>query len=227
MTVSIVTDNCPMVEPQYALQPESPHEFLLNLFLGKIFIAVHRAEALRSGQQRAAAVSVDAAALKHIWTHVNAYHVIIESVLVKNCLGYLVVKVRGELESPAVEDEIIKILLAGSAVAADSAMIPRPSVIQGRLIKAYLVPRHIISLGRSNAHYVRAAFLNVTGHNHKGFETQYIVCYVNIAVEDLVQFIPFGIAMRPCKLHSALRLPLCRQSSHKLIYHFINPAAKI
>ena len=53
---------------------------------------------------------------------------------------------------------------------------------------------------------------DIAGDYHERFETEDVVCYVDIAVEDLVQFIPFGVFMRPCKLDAALWFPFRRKS---------------
>ncbi len=58
-------------------------------------------------------------------------------------LGDSVVEIRGELEAPAVEHEVVKVLLPIVAINRDSAVVARPSVVDGAFLKLDLgsVPR--------------------------------------------------------------------------------------
>ena len=52
--------------------------------------------------------------------------------------------------------------------------------------------------------------LDVTGNDHQRLKTEDCRGNLHITLENLLQFKPFCLAMRPCKLDAALALPFCR-----------------
>ena len=129
MAVGVIAYYRAMVQPQNSLQSESPAKFLLDFLFGKIFIPVHGAETFRCGEHGAASVTVDAAALEDIRSHVNTHHIPGKSSCIKYVPRNAVVKVGGEFQSPSVEYEIIQIFLTLISPYTDSSMVTGPCII--------------------------------------------------------------------------------------------------
>ena len=82
------------------------------------------------------------------------------------------------------------------------------------LVKPYCVDVDLYSLCLRNARDIAFTLLDVACHDHQRFKTEDCRCNLHITLENLLKFIPFGLAMRPRQLDSALLFPFCRQSAH-------------
>ena len=60
--------------------------------------------------------------------------------------------------------------------------------------------------------YIAFRLLDIPADYQQRFEFGYIYRYVHIALQYLVQRIPFSVTVRPCKLDTALMLPFSRNS---------------
>ena len=120
-----------MIQPQDTFKSECTAEFFFNLLLTEVLITVYRTQTFCRCQHGTAAVTVNAAAFKDIWTHVHTHHILFECPLIEYVPGYLIIQVRGELESPTVEHEIIKVFLSAVTEYTDAAMVTCPCVIEG------------------------------------------------------------------------------------------------
>ena len=206
MAVRVIAGEAAAVHPEHTLEAERLPQLALDLLLGEIFIPVVAAKALRGRHQRPRPVRVDAAALQYERAHVHAHDLLREGIVKEYPLGDSVVEVRGEFESPAVEHEVVKVLLPIVAINRDSAVVARPGVVDGAFLK--------LDLGSVHANLVQPnrGGLYVSRHQHHLLEAQYRGDDPSIAFLHLLQFVPRCRLVRPGEHHPALSFPFSRQS---------------
>ena len=212
MTVCIVPDYATVVQPQHPVQSERSLELAFNLLLSQIIIPVYTCQAFGSRQKGTASVRVYAAAFQYKRTHVHSHHIILEHSLTENVPCNLIVKIGSEFQSPTVEHEIVEVLFPVIPMDGYASVVPRPCIIQRRL--AEHCPGKIENQTFLIADPRNIAFrlLDIPADYQQRFEFGYIYRYVHIALQDLVQRIPFSVTVRPCKLDTALMLPFSRNS---------------
>ena len=206
MAVRVVAGEAAAVHPEHTLEAERLLELTLDFLLGEIFIPVVAAKAFRGGHKGAGPVGVDAAPFQDERTHIHAHHLVGECPVKEYLLGDSVVEIRGELEAPAVEHEVVKVLLPIVAINRDSAVVARPGVVDGAFLK--------LDLGSIHANLVQPnrGGLDVGRHQQHLLEAQYRGDDPSIAFLHLLQFVPRCRLVRPGEHHPALSLPFSRQS---------------
>ena len=168
---------------------------------------MRRKQALAGSHDGAAAVTFDAAALKH---KVQVALVMsLQDILFCHPPADIVVKVSREFLSPTIELEIEQ-TRAVWREQRDEAVITSPSVV-GRS----LAERNVLQApGRQLLFKQQSNPIGLRSNNDKPFVCRYCLCHIKIATGHLLQNrAPIGGIMRPRQLHGTLFVPFCRQES--------------
>ena len=208
-----------MLQPDDTLQAESASEFGLYFIPVEIFIAVDRTEALRCGEQCALAIRVDAASLQDERPHVNAHHIFIENIVKEDFTSDKVILVRGEFQSPAIENEVIQILLSVVSIDGNSAVVTGPGIIDSAFAEDDPVNVNIESKPGGKFLKPSGRILRRCSDNQQVLVLQNRFRNPRIAFLNLLQFVPRSRVIRPRELDAALSFPFCWQS-HKANFLF-------
>ena len=185
-------------------------QFTFNLLLFKILVPVERAQALLRGKKSSLPVRVNASPFQHERSHIHAGHILSENILEEDCLGNLIVHIGRELQSPAVEHEIIEIFLTIVPIDRDSAVVTRPGVIDFALREMDSVNVNVQMQGIRQFRQSRGSLLHRCRNYQKFLSLKHGRSYLRITFLNLVQFIPRSSIIRPSQLDSTLFLPFCR-----------------
>ena len=89
-------------------------------------------------------------------------------------------------------------------------MVPGPGIVERSLIESDPPKVDIQPFHGGNPADVSLALVYVTSCNNQSFKSENIICYLHIAFKNFFKFIPFSVAVRPCKLNAVLTFPFCR-----------------
>ena len=212
MAVGIIPRNRSVLQPNDTLQSENSLKFGLDIIPVEIFIAVDGAEALRRGEQCALAIRVYAASLQYVRPHVHVLHIFIENIVKEDFTGYEVILVRGEFQTPAIEDEVIQILLSVVPIDGNSAVVTGPGIIDSAFAEDDPVNVNIESKPGGKFLNPSGRILRRCSYNQQVLVLQNRLRNPRIAFLNLLQFVPRSRVIRPRELDAALSFPFCWQS---------------